>query len=151
VYPGQVFLEGTNVSEGRGTTKPFELFGAPWIDGYDLTKRLNELNLPGVKFREAWFTPIFSKYKGELCGGAQIHIKDRNIYRPFESSLHIIKTIKNMYPAFFKFHTKYMDKIMGTSEVREAVEKGIDIKDIVKNHQEDLNNFHKLRKSYLLY
>lgn len=151
VYPGQVFLEGTNVSEGRGTTKPFELFGAPWIDGYDLTKRLNELNLPGVKFREAWFTPVFSKYKGELCGGAQIHIKDRNIYRPFESSLHIIKTIKNMYPAFFKFHTKYMDKIMGTSKVREAVEKGIDIKDIVKSHQEDLNNFHKLRKSYLLY
>jgi uncharacterized protein YbbC (DUF1343 family) len=151
VYPGQVFLEGTNVSEGRGTTKPFELFGAPWIDGYDLTKRLNELNLPGVKFREAWFTPVFSKYKGELCGGAQIHIKDRNIYRPFESSLHIIKTIKNMYPAFFKFYTEYMDKIMGTSEVREAVEKGIDIKDIVKSHQEDLNNFYKLRKSYLLY
>ena len=151
VYPGQVFLEGTNVSEGRGTTKPFELFGAPWIDGYDLTKKLNELNLQGVKFREAWFTPIFSKYKGELCGGAQIHIMDRNRYRPFEASLHIIKTIKNMYPAFFKFHTEYMDKIMGTSEVREAVEKGIDIKDIVKNHQEDLNNFNKLRKTYLLY
>jgi len=151
VYPGQVFLEGTNVSEGRGTTKPFELFGAPWIDGYDLTKKLNELNLPGVKFREAWFTPIFSKYKGELCGCAQIHIQDRNKYRPFESSLHILKTIKNMYPAFFKFHTKYMDKIMGTSEVREALEKGIDIKDIVKSYQEDLNNFHKLRKSYLLY
>jgi len=145
VYPGQVFLEGTNVSEGRGTTKPFELFGAPWIDGYDLTKKLNELNLTGVKFREAWFT------QGELCGGAQIHIQDRNKYRPFESSLHILKTIKNMYPAFFKFHTKYMDKIMGTSEVREALEKGIDIKDIVKSYQEDLNNFHKLRKSYLLY
>ncbi len=151
VYPGQVFLEGTNVSEGRGTTKPFELFGAPWIDGYDLTKRLNELNLPGIKFREAWFTPIFSKYKGELCGGAQIHIKDRNRYRPFESSLYIIKTIKNMYPSFFEFHTRYMDKIMGTSEVREALEQGVDIKDIVKSHQEDLNNFHKLRKSYLLY
>jgi len=63
VYPGQVFLEGTNVSEGRGTTKPFELFGAPWIDGYELTKRLNSLLLPGAAFREAWFTPTFSKWR----------------------------------------------------------------------------------------
>jgi len=88
VYPGQVFLEGTNISEGRGTTKPFEVFGAPWIDGYELTKKLNELNLAGLKFREAWFSPTFSKYKGEQCGGAQIHVTNRKQYRPFESSLH---------------------------------------------------------------
>jgi len=81
VYPGQVFLEGTNISEGRGTTKPFELFGAPWIDGYRLTEELSRLNLPGVIFREAWFTPTFSKYKEELCGGAQIHVVDRTAYR----------------------------------------------------------------------
>jgi uncharacterized protein YbbC (DUF1343 family) len=62
VYPGQVFLEGTNISEGRGTTTPFEIFGAPWIDGYELTKKLNSLDLQGIKFREAWFTPTFSKY-----------------------------------------------------------------------------------------
>jgi uncharacterized protein YbbC (DUF1343 family) len=151
VYPGQVLWEGTNISEGRGTTKPFENFGAPWIDGYELTKRLNELLLPGLRFREAWFTPTFSKYRGELCGGAQIHVTDRNRYRPFASTLYIIKTVMDMYPDRFKFHADYIDKLMGTSKVREALEKGTDIKDILKNFEEPLNNFSKLRKSYLLY
>lgn len=151
VYPGQVFLEGTNISEGRGTTKPFEFFGAPWIDGYELVKKLNELNLEGIKFREAWFSPTFSKYKGELCGGAQIHVIDRNQYRPFESSLHIIKTVMNMYPSHFKFHNEYIDKLMGTSKVRQALEKGSDVKEIIKSYQVDLDNFWELRKPYLLY
>ena len=151
VYPGQVFLEGTNISEGRGMTKPFEIFGAPWIDGYELAKKLNELNLAGIKFREAWFSPTFSKYRGELCGGAQIHVIDRNQYRPFESSLHIIKTVMNMYPSHFKFYKEYIDKLMGTSKVRQALEKGSDVKDIIKSYQVDLDNFWELRKSYLLY
>ena len=151
VYPGQVFLEGTNVSEGRGTTKPFELFGAPWIDGYSLTKELNRLNLPGVKFREAWFTPTFSKYKGELCGGAEIHVVDRNQYRSFDSSLFIIKTILEMYPENFKFHTEYFDKIIGTSKIREAIEEGTEVRDIISIYQEELSRFSKQRESYLLY
>ena len=151
VYPGQVLWEGTNVSEGRGTTKPFEIFGAPWIDGYELTKKLNELRLPGLSFREAWFTPTFSKYSGEMCGGAQIYVFDRNRYRPFEATLHIIKTIMDIYPGDFKFHADYLDKIMGTSKVREALEKGVDVKDILKNFEEDLNKFSNLRKPYLLY
>jgi len=151
VYPGQVFLEGANISEGRGTTKPFEVFGAPWIDGYELTRKLNELNLAGIKFREAWFSPTFSKYKGEQCGGAQIHVTDRNQYRPFESSLYIIKTVMNMYPGYFKFHDEYIDKIMGTSKVRQAFEKGIDVKDIIKDYQHKLDSFVELRKPYLLY
>ncbi len=150
-YPGQVFLEGTNISEGRGTTKTFEIFGAPWIDCYELAKKLNELNLEGIKFREAWFSPTFSKYKGELCGGAQIHVIDRNQYRPFESSLHIIKTVMNMYPSHFKFHQEYFDKIMGTSKVRETLEKGIDVKDITKSYKGELDNFLVVRKPYLLY
>jgi uncharacterized protein YbbC (DUF1343 family) len=151
VYPGQVFLEGTNVSEGRGTTKPFELFGAPWIDGYRLTKELNRLNIPGVRFREAWFTPTFSKYKGELCGGAEIHVVDRNQYRSFDSSLFIIKTILEMYPENFKFHTDYFDKIMGTPKIREAIENGNAINDIIESYKEELNSFSKLREPYLLY
>jgi uncharacterized protein YbbC (DUF1343 family) len=144
-------LEGTNISEGRGTTKPFEVFGAPWIDGHELTKKLSELNLPGIKFREAWFSPTFSKYKGELCGGAQIHVNDRRLYRSFESSLHIIKTVMNMYPGHFKFHDEYIDKIMGTSKARQALEKGIDVKNIIKSYQQDLDSFAELRKPYLLY
>jgi uncharacterized protein YbbC (DUF1343 family) len=151
VYPGQVFLEGTSVSEGRGTTKPFELFGAPWIDGLKLIEELNRLNLPGVKFREAWFTPTFSKYTGELCGGAQIHVVDRNVYNSFETSIFIIKTIMNIYPDSFAFHDEYFDKIMGTSRIREALEKGVAVEDIIKGYEKELNNFSQLRNPYLLY
>jgi len=151
VYPGQVFLEGTNISEGRGTTKPFEVFGAPWIDGYELASKLNQLRLPGVKFREAWFTPTFSKYKGEVCGGAQIHVVDREGYRPFETSLCIIKTTMDMYPDHFEFHKDYFDKIMGTAKVREALEKGLEVQEIVRGYNKELNIFSELRKSYLLY
>ena len=151
VYPGQVFLEGTNVSEGRGTTKPFELFGAPWIDGFRLVEELNRLKLPGVKFREAWFTPTFSKFQGELCGGAQIHVVDRHQYRSFDTSLFIIKTIMELYPESFTFHDEYFDKIMGTSRVREALKRGVGVKDIIESYTEELNSFLKLRQSHLLY
>lgn len=151
VYPGQVFLEGTNVSEGRGTTKPFELFGAPWIDGHELTQALNALNLPGVRFREAWFTPTFSKYRGELCGGAQIHVLDRTEFKPFSTTLHIIKTIRDIYPEDFVFHPEYFDKIMGTSRIREALEKGRSVTEIREDYAEELGEFERLRRDYLLY
>ena len=110
VYPGLVALEGTNLSEGRGTTKPFEFFGAPWIDGFDLAKTLNGLGLPGVRFREAWFTPSFSKFQGELCGGCQVHVTDRAAFRPFATALHIIKTVRDTYPGKFEFHVGYFDQ-----------------------------------------
>lgn len=151
VYPGQVYLEGTNISEGRGTTRPFELFGAPWIDGYELARKLNQLHLPGVIFREAWFTPSFSKYQGELCGGCQIHVIDRNSYRPFLTSLWIIKTIRDMYPDKFSFYPDYFDKIMGNSEVRLALEGGQLPSEIVRELQPALEKFDELRKNYLLY
>jgi uncharacterized protein YbbC (DUF1343 family) len=151
VYPGQVCLEGTNISEGRGTSRPFELFGAPWIDGYELARRLNMLGLPGVIFREAWFTPTFSKFANELCGGVQIHVLDRNVYRPFESSLYIVKTIRDMYPEKFEFHPAYFDKVMGTAKVREAIEKGVDVAEIIRSLEKNLDGFAQLRKPYLLY
>lgn len=151
VYPGQVFFEGTNVSEGRGTTKPFEFFGAPWIDGYELTKKLNTLGLPGVVFREQWFTPIFSKFKEEMCGGCQIHVTDRNAYRSLETTLHIIKTIRDMDPGKFQFHEKYFDKIMGTATVRKAIEAGTGVSEIVAGWAGGLAKFAELRKPFLLY
>jgi len=151
VYPGQVFLEGTNVSEGRGTTKPFELFGAPWIDGYELAKGLNSLHLPGVTFREAWFTPTFSKYQGKLCGGAQIHLVNRNKYQPLATTLYIIKTIRYLYPDQFKFHKEYFDKIMGTSTIRKSLENGLSIQQIINSYQQQIDDFREMRKSYLLY
>jgi uncharacterized protein YbbC (DUF1343 family) len=151
VYPGQVFFEGTNVSEGRGTTRPFEYFGAPWIDGHDLTKRLNALALPGVVFREQWFTPTFSKFKEELCGGCQIHVTDRKVYRPLETALRAIAAIGEMYPDKFQFHETYFDKIMGTSKVREAMLKGVPVAEIVRGFEAGLREFESLRKPYLLY
>lgn len=151
VYPGQVFLEGTNVSEGRGTTRPFEIFGAPWIDGYKLIQKLNSLNFPGVHFREAWFTPVFSKYKGRLCGGAQIHVLDRNIYRPFQTTLYIIKTIMDMYPQNFKFHSEYFDKIMGTSKIRKGLLNDLPVEALIHTYQTELDKFAEVREPYLLY
>jgi uncharacterized protein YbbC (DUF1343 family) len=151
VYPGQVCLEGTNVSEGRGTTKPFEIFGAPWVDGFEFARKLNGLGLPGVTFREAWFTPSFSKFAGEPCGGAQVHVTDRNSYRPFETALHVVKTIREMYPDKFQFHADYFDKVMGTAKVREALERGLDLVEIVKGYEPGLKIFAEERKRYLLY
>jgi uncharacterized protein YbbC (DUF1343 family) len=151
VYPGQVFLEGTNISEGRGTPTPFEIFGAPWIDGHDLTKWLNRLSLPGVVFREANFTPIFSKYKGELCGGTQIHIRDRDTYKPFETTLHIIKTAQVNYPVRFEFHIDYFDRIAGSTSIRQAIEKHAKVDEIVNNYNSQIEAFAGFRKAYLLY
>ena len=151
VYPGQVFLEGTNISEGRGTTKPFEFFGAPWIDGHKLSQKLNILELPGVTFREAWFTPTFSKYQGELCGGCQIHVINRSIFRSFSATLFIIQTIRELYPDQLIFHEKYFDRIMGTSSVREALEAGKPVPEIISDCSGGLINFRELRKPYLLY
>lgn len=151
VYPGLVALEGTNLSEGRGTTKPFELFGAPWIDGFDLAKTLNGLGLPGVRFREAWFTPSFSKFQGELCGGCQVHVTDRAAFRPFATALHIIKTVRDTYPGKFEFHVSYFDQVMGTASVRKALEAGTEVATILANIQPGLDAFAALRKPYLLY
>jgi uncharacterized protein YbbC (DUF1343 family) len=101
VYPGMCLLEGTNISEGRGTTRPFELFGAPWIDGPKLTESLRALRLPGVHVREAAFEPGFQKHAGQVCRGAQLHVTDRGTFRPVRTGLEIIRTIRDMYPEDF--------------------------------------------------
>ncbi len=101
VYPGMCLLEGTNISEARGTTRPFEIFGAPFIDAEKLCRVLNDLKLPGVFFREDYFQPTFQKFAGELCGGAQIHVLDRNVYRSFQTGVEIIRCIRKLYPESF--------------------------------------------------
>ncbi|MBM3305140.1 MAG: DUF1343 domain-containing protein [Candidatus Aminicenantes bacterium] len=151
VYPGQVYFEGTNVSEGRGTTRPFELFGAPWVDGYELARRLNGLGLAGVTFREAWFTPVFSKFAGQLCGGCQVHVTDRKAFRSFATALHALKTVRDMYPDKFEFHAGYFDKIMGTGKVRLALEAGEGVETILDGLEPGLAAFAELRRPYLLY
>lgn len=101
VYPGMCLFEGTNLSEGRGTTRPFELFGAPWIDGYRLAGELNELGFPGVVFREVSFEPGFQKFAGEVCRGCQFHIVDRNSFEPVRTALAILQHIRSEYPDRF--------------------------------------------------
>jgi len=151
VYPGQVLLEGTNLSEGRGTTKPFEFFGAPWIDGYLLARKLNALNLPGVKFREVWFTPTFSKFSGALCGGCQLHVTDRNAFRPVTTVLAELATIKQLYGDQLQLHASYFDSVMGTSKVREALERGEPAPQIIASFEPGLAEFAGLREPFLMY
>jgi uncharacterized protein YbbC (DUF1343 family) len=151
VYPGQVIFEGTNLSEGRGTTKPFEMFGAPWIDGFVLAQKLNALNLPGVKFREVWFTPTFSKFSGKQCGGCQLHVTDRNAYNSVNTALAILATVKELYGDKLELHKSYFDKVLGNSTVREALERGEPVGKIVASFKPGLEEFAKLREPYLLY
>ncbi|MGV3533134.1 MAG: exo-beta-N-acetylmuramidase NamZ family protein [Chthoniobacteraceae bacterium] len=103
VYPGMCLLEATNLSEGRGTTRPFELFGAAWIDAEHLAQTLNQLALPGVFFREAYFQPTFHKFAGELCGGVQIHVTDRDTYLPFRTAMEILRHVLERYAANFEW------------------------------------------------
>lgn len=151
VYPGQVLLEGTDLSEGRGTTTPFELFGAPWIDGYVLAQKLNALHLAGAKFREAWFTPTFSKFSGKLCGGCQLHVTDRNAYRPVATVLAELAVIKQLYGDKLELHASYFDKVMGASSVREALQRGEPAEKIVAGFKPGLDEFARLREPFLLY
>ena len=151
VYPGQVILEGTNLSEGRGTTKPFEIFGAPWIDGYVLARELNALQLPSAVFREAWFTPTFSKFTGQRCGGCQLHVTNRDSLRPIATTLAILQTVKKLYGAKLELHADYFDKVMGTSLVREAFARGESFDQIATAWAPGIAEFAKLREAFLLY
>ena len=101
VYPGMCLFEGTNISEGRGTTRPFEIFGAPFIDAEKLCTELNNQKLPGVFFRANYFQPTFQKFAGQLCGGAQIHVIDRECFQPFQTGLIIIQNIRAFYRGQF--------------------------------------------------
>jgi uncharacterized protein YbbC (DUF1343 family) len=103
VYPGMCLLEATNISEGRGTTRPFEIFGAPFIDAETLCGELNSLKLPGVFFRENYFEPTLQKFAGQLCGGAQIHLLDRDKFRSFQTGVEIIRSIRKLYPNSFEW------------------------------------------------
>nr|WP_281974935.1 DUF1343 domain-containing protein [Halobacillus litoralis] len=157
VYPGAALIEGTNVSEGRGTTKPFELIGAPFIDSTELAAELNDRNLPGVKFRAASFTPSFSKHAGELAHGVQLHIIDRKEFNPVETGLYLVKTIHDLYPEDFAFRSEnsagisFFDYLIGNGWVREAIEEGTPVEEIQKEWKRELKDFKKVRRQYLLY
>lgn len=157
VYPGAALIEGTNVSEGRGTTKPFELIGAPFINSADLAAKLNAYKLPGVTFRAASFTPTFSKHANKLSHGVQIHITNRNVYQPFETGLYIVKTIHDMYPNDFQFRApgsngiSFFDNLVGNGSIRADIEAGKSVEEMKKSWQSGLDKFSRIRDKYLLY
>lgn len=160
VYPGMCLLEGTNISEGRGTTRPFEIFGAPWIKSFELCEKLNELKLPGVKFIPWRFTPMFSKYAGQTCDGAMMFVTDRKVFRPVLTAITIIKTIHELYPEKFKFiNPPYefeieklpFDILCGTPEIRRMIEGGPKIDEIKDFIDRNAREYQAKLQKYLLY
>lgn len=160
VFPGCVHFEGTNVSEGRGTTKPFEWIGAPYIDPDRLATEMNRKKLPGVYFRPIFFQPTYQKHKDQFCGGVQIHVTRRNQFNAYKAGIHLLYTIANLYPKEFAWkpppyeyeHTRMpIDLITGTDKLRIAVDEKLGIKDFEAMAERELEEFKKLRGKYLLY
>ncbi|MEA3225466.1 MAG: DUF1343 domain-containing protein [Planctomycetota bacterium] len=151
IYPGLCLLEGTNISEGRGTSKPFRQFGAPWIDSKRLADRLNELNLPAMHFEPAQFTPTSSKYKGQTCNGVRIITTDRDRLEPYYSGILIVNEIYRMYPDKFQWKIGHFDRLCGTPKVRQAISSGASLKKLHAKWQFELEAFRKIRDKYLIY
>lgn len=155
VYPGLCLIEGTNVSEGRGTPKPFETIGAPWIDGPRLASALNALRLPGVKFEATRFAPTASKYQGEPSEGVHVRVTDRESFQPVRTGLYILATLLKLYPNEFQWRMSgnrpFVDLLAGTDAVRVGLDQGIPVDEIVKGWSAQLQAFQRLRAKYLLY
>ena len=151
VYPGLCLLEGTNVSEGRGTPLPFTQFGAPWIDSGRLVAELNRLSLPGIRFRPASFTPVSSKYKGQQCKGVKIVMTDRDLLEPYFSGILIVNKIYQMYPSEFQWKASHFDRLCGTSAIREAITTQSSLEKLRESWQAELKSFVQIRSKYLIY
>jgi uncharacterized protein YbbC (DUF1343 family) len=149
VYPGTCVFEGSNLSEGRGTTKPFELVGAPFVEPAKVAARLDAARLQGVRFREVWFTPTFSKHATNRCGGVQLHVIDREKFEPVRTGLVMLKTFCELYPEKVKV-TATASRLMGVPNLHERI-RTESVDTLVAEWQADLKAFEKLRKPYLLY
>ena len=160
VYPGTVLFEGTNLSEGRGTTRPFELLGAPWIDAEPFAAALNRLDLPGVRFRPAVIEPTFHKHARTTCGGCQIHVLNRQAFRPVETGVALIQAFRAYAPDRFQWreppyeyeHTKLpIDILAGSSDLRVQIEAGVAPREIARSWRGAVDRFEEVRRRYLLY
>ncbi|MDH6571502.1 uncharacterized protein YbbC (DUF1343 family) [Streptomyces sp. SAI-117] len=150
VYSGTCLFEGTNLSEGRGTTRPFELLGAEGLDGR-WAAAANELGLPGVHFREAYFAPTFSKFQGKTIGGVQIHVHDRSAYDPVRTGIALLVTAKRTWSGFGWRADNWIDRLTGSARVRTMIDAGADTDEVVAGWREELSAFRRIRKNYLLY
>ncbi|WP_089103026.1 exo-beta-N-acetylmuramidase NamZ family protein [Streptomyces hyaluromycini] len=150
VYSGTCLFEGTNLSEGRGTTRPFELLGAEGIDAR-WAAAANELALPGVRFREAYFAPAFSKFQGRTAGGVQIHVHDRAAYDPVRTGIALLVTAKKVWSGFAWRPDGWIDKLTGSTRVRTMIDAGAGPDEVVGAWQDELAAFRRVRKEFLLY
>jgi uncharacterized protein YbbC (DUF1343 family) len=160
VYPGLCLLEGTNISEGRGTTRPFEIIGAPFVDGYRLAERLDTEGLPGVRFRPLSFRPTFHKFAGQVCGGVQIHVADRAAFRPYLTGVAILRALHALAGGAFCWRTeKYefvsdrpaIDLLTGGDAIRKGIEAGAGLGDLRATWQRAEDAFAERRRAHLLY
>jgi uncharacterized protein YbbC (DUF1343 family) len=159
VYPGGCLIEGTNLSEGRGTTRPFELVGAPFLDGRRLADALARRHMPGVVFRAAAFRPAFHKYRGQLCQGVQVHVIDAGRFKPFATYLALIVEARRQSRLFrwrrppYEFERKKLpiDLLCGGDRIRRAIERGAPLAGIERSWRADLARFARQRQPYLLY
>ncbi|MFJ8587123.1 exo-beta-N-acetylmuramidase NamZ domain-containing protein [Streptomyces sp. NPDC093595] len=150
VYAGTCLFEGTNLSEGRGTTRPFELLGAEGVDRR-WAEAANALELPGVRFREAYFTPTFSKFQGRTAGGVQLHVHDRAAYDPVRTGIGLLVTARRAWSGFAWRPDHWIDKLTGSATVRTLIDAGAGTDDVVAAWEADLAAFRKVRRAYLLY
>jgi uncharacterized protein YbbC (DUF1343 family) len=160
VYPGTVLFEGTNVSEGRGTTRPFELVGAPWVIAEPFAAAMNDLALPGVHFRPALFEPTFHKHAKTGCGGCQIHVLDRETFRAVETGVALLGAFRANNPGEFRWrpppyeyepHKLPIDILAGSSELREQIDAGVAAREIARSWESAVELFMKVRERFLLY
>jgi uncharacterized protein YbbC (DUF1343 family) len=160
VYPGGCLIEGTNLSEGRGTTRPFELVGAPWLDPWRLARDLEGERLPGARFRPCFFTPTFQKHAGRLCGGVQVHVGDRRRFPAFLAYLLLIAHARRQDPARFawrdppyeyEYVKRPIDILCGTDRLRRAIEAGLSPRSFLREWKQDEAQFRRRRARYLLY
>jgi len=160
VYPGTVLFEGTNVSEGRGTTRPFELVGAPWIDPEPFARALNARSLDGVHFRPVSFEPTFHKHARAACGGVQIHVTDRRAFRPVETGLVLVEACRQAGPAAFAWReppyeyeavNRPFDILCGSARERRGLEAHVDARALAASWTAEVETFLAVRSRFLLY
>ncbi len=159
-YPGMVLLEGTNLSEGRGTTRPFEVFGAPFLDPFAVCRGLDACDLSGVKFRPCYFEPTFQKHAHVVCGGAQLHVTDRNAFRPVEAAVTILRVVRELAPTDFQWrpppyeyeeHKMPIDILWGSETLRNGIDDGRGAQEIIEPGLSDIAEFQQRVAPYLLY
>lgn len=158
IYPGTCLLEATNVSEGRGTWRPFQVIGAPFINSEELIQELEKLNFKSIYFSPLQFTPVDiegmaknPKFKNQVCNGIRIQVETTQDFYPVQFGLALVSTLKKLYPNDFQINTARMNRLVGDDKITEMLNNAVDFREMVKYYENELNQFKQLRTKYLLY